>query len=260
MKPDSSSVTNEIKLRFRHGMATPSAGLGVALSALIAIGLYPQIALADDALEQALRAPAAALASGYLYRKYEEQMIKAARVFIEKGVKIQIVSDGGSGPITKDNIDAVEQENKTRVASYKRAIEIRGSRTIAGRYTARLSGGCLEAGSMMIAMISQNQSAPVWITQSGPDGALDLNNNENNKEAMPLGRLAIVEDSIALESNVGGPMYTLAGVASEGLIEFRFDMGAVKNTARMIREHAPGLSLPGLRSFESCLIRLSPSS
>lgn len=190
--------------------------------------------------EQALEAPPAHLALGYLATRSTLDMIEFARA----GGTVQTPEV----TINASNAETYAARYTERLATYTAAIDQRGYQRVAGVYSVRASDACGAAGSMLPAAtgITINQDRfKVELTQDLPTG---------DRLADIVHKGIIVENTLVITDAIASD-FTFLGQAQQRALELRPYVANIQATYSGYPADFP--PRPDWDALSRCIIRLT---
>jgi len=201
--------------------------------------------------QQAMQAPAGALAKAYLNVGFAARFLEPASVGQFRST-LQTRLDGKSDTITASNAALYLAGYRDRLRVYGIAIGYRGYKSIAGTYRAAATPSCSRIQSLWATGVQERHMGNLQVTQEGYSASLDHRLQLKGKEES-LGMAGIVvESALAFKDPANSDLVFLGEIAPERI--------TVRPDADAILAAWPSfIPAPSRQDLSECVVTLSPA-
>lgn len=201
------------------------------------------ISAKEPTLKEALAAPAADLAQGYLWVKFlTEKIIPAA----EEGATFHLPGK----LINKSNVQEYRKKYEKRLSIYNEAIGMRGYKNVSGRYRGSTTESCQRIKSLWVGVIHEGSLSGIEISQDGFEAQILIRIEHEGRKMSLKNPAAIVESAISVV-DASNSDYYFKGVITEEQIVIRPKVSVLDTWPQWAGP-------PSRDDLENCTITLQP--
>lgn len=202
-------------------------------------GCSEQFVEKGPTLQDALDAPAADLALGYL-------TVKHTLRFVEIGERATVTI--GNATINKNNVEEYKAKYGERLSLYRTAIEQRGFKTVAGTYNGKATESCARSNALWAALIQQQAHKVIEITQEEMDAEVIIFIDHEGKERSLKNQAAVADSGMALNEMTNSDYY-FKGEVRDNIIVFKPDLSVLRTWPKWAGP-------PDRKDLEDCAVTL----
>lgn len=206
---------------------------------LLLSGCSEQFVAKEPTLQDALDAPAADLALGYL-------SVKHTLRFVEIGERATVTI--GNTTINKSNVEEYKAKYGERLLLYREAIEQRGFKTVAGKYSGKATESCARSNALWAALIQQQGHKAIEITQEEMDAEVIIFFEREGKERSLKNQAAVADSGMALNEMTNSDYY-FKGEVRDNIIVFKPDLSVLRTWPKWAGP-------PDRKDLEDCAVTL----